>query len=104
MIYNNRDFKNEDDDMSLELLSIIAMQLLQQQRAPKMAAEAFKAILYLIFDLLQKQVIADTTDIIARAISVATKRICDELVEATEQLVCAAAKSNRAGKQLQKGC
>ena len=34
------EFKNEDDDMSLELLSIIAMQLLQQQRNSKMAMEA----------------------------------------------------------------
>ena len=60
------EFKNEDDDMSLELISIIVMQLSQQQRDPKMASEVFKVISYIIFNLQEKQVISDTTDIIAR--------------------------------------
>ena len=98
------EFKCEDDEMTLELLSIIAMQLLQQHRTPKMALEAFKAISYLIFDLQQNQVIADTTDIIAKSVSVAMKRIHDELVEATKNLVSAMAESNKAGELLQIGC
>ena len=98
------EFKCKDDEMTLELLSIIAMQLSQQQRTPKMVLEAFKVISYLIFDLQQRQVIADTTDIIARSVSMAMKRIHDKLVEATEQLVSAAVESNKAGEQLQIGC
>ena len=42
----NSKFKSEDDEMTFELLSIIAMQLSQQARTPKLASEAFKALSY----------------------------------------------------------
>ena len=57
-----KDFKCEDDELSLELLSVIAMQLLQQPRSTKLASEAFKALSYLILDLHQKNVTASITD------------------------------------------
>ena len=79
------DFKSEEDNMSFKLLSAISMQFSQQSRALKFALEAFKAISYIILELHQKRNIEDTTDIIAKAISITTKRIRDELVEATDQ-------------------
>ena len=48
------DFKSKDDKKSFKLLGVIAMQLSQQPRNPKMASEAFKAISYLIFNIHQK--------------------------------------------------
>ena len=48
------EFKSEDNEMTFELLSIIAMQLSQQARIPKLALEAFKALSYLILDTHQK--------------------------------------------------
>ena len=52
----------------------------------------------------QKHIIADITDVIAKAVSIVTKMIHDKLVEAMEQLVIAAAESNKAGELLQMGC
>ena len=98
------DFKSEEDDMSFKLLSIILMQFSQQSRALKFASEAFKAISYIILELHQKRNIEETTDIIAKAISITTKRIRDELVEATNQLVLVVAETNNAGNQLKKDC
>ena len=83
----DKDFKCEDDKLTMELLSVIAMQLSQQLRSTKLASEAFKAMSYLILDLHQKHIVASITDNITRAISMATKRVRDELAEATDQLV-----------------
>ena len=100
----DKDLKCEDDELSLELLSIIAMQLSQQLRSKKLALEAFKALSYLILNLHQKNVAAGITDNIAKAVSMATKRIRDELVAATDQLVIAAMESTEAGEQLVASC
>ena len=78
------DLKSEDDELSFESLSIIAMQLSQQSR--QHASEAFKALSYLIHDLQQKRTIGEITDVIAKAVSAATKRVRNELEEATEAL------------------
>ena len=45
------DLKEEEDELSFESLSIIAMQLSQQSRFPKHTSDAFRALSYLIFDL-----------------------------------------------------
>ena len=100
----DKDFKCEDDKLSLELLSIIAMQLSQQPRSTKLALEVFKALSYLILDLHQKNVAASITDSIAKAISMATKRIRDKLVVAMDQLVLVAVESTEAGEQLVVNC
>ena len=94
----DKDFKCEEDELTLELLSAIAMQLSQQPRSTKLASEAFKAISYLIHDLYQKHVEASITDNIVKAISMATKRVQDEFVGATDQLVQAATKLVKAGE------
>ena len=67
-------------------------------------SEVFKALSYLIYDLHQKHIVNNITDNIAKAINTATKRIWDELVEATEQLVLAAAESKETGAQLKTDC
>ena len=68
------DLKSEDDDLSFEFLSAIAMQLSQQPKlSTKKASEAFKALAYLIRDLHEKRTVAVITDVIANAISLATK-------------------------------
>ena len=66
--------------------------------------EAFKAISYIILELHQKKIIEETTDLIVKAVSVATKRIRDELVEATDQLVSVVADTNKVGAQLKIDC
>ena len=91
------EFKSKDDEMSFKLLSVIAMQLLQQVRNPKLVLEAFKALLYLILDTHQKMVMDSITDSVAKAISTATKRIRDKLDITMDQLVQAAANSTEAG-------
>ena len=98
------DFKSEDDKMSFELLGVIAMQLSQQPRNPKMVSEAFKALSYLIFNIHQKNTVASITDSIAKLVSIATKRIQDKLAEATDQLVLATAESTEAGENLKLDC
>ena len=96
--------KSEDDVMFFNLLSAITMQLSQQPRSAKSALDAFKALAYIILDLHQKHIVADITDTIAKAVSSATKRTCNELVEATEQLVLVVAKNNEASVQLKMDC
>ena len=96
----NEDFKSEDDKLTPELLSIIAMQLSQQSRFTKQASEAFKALSYLIFDLHQKRTVEAITDVIAKAVSLATKRVREELEEATESLTSAIVASSNTVEEL----
>ena len=98
------DFKSEDNEMSFKLLGVIEMQLSQQLRNLKMVSEAFKALSYLIFDIHQKNTVVSITDSIEKSVSTATKRIQDELAEATDQLVLATTKSTEAGKNLKSEC
>ena len=100
----NSDLKSEDNDMSFELLSAIAMQLLQQPRSPKSASDAFKALAYLILDLHQKHIVADITDSIAKAVRMAMRRIWDQLVEAMDQLVLVVAETTETSIQLKTEC
>ena len=93
------DLKSKDDVMSFELLSVIMMQLSQQPRSAKSVLDTFKALAYIILDLHQKHIMADITDTITKAVSLAMKRIHNELVEGTEQLVLVAAKNNEASVQ-----
>jgi hypothetical protein len=99
------DLKSEDDELSFEFLSIIAMQLSQQPKiTSKSASEAFKALSYLIFDLHQKRTTEAITDVIAKAVSLATKRVRDELEAATEQLVAATVSSTNTVEELREEC
>ena len=72
----DKDLKCEDDELMLELLSIIAMQLLQQLRSTKLALEAFKALSYLILDLHQKNVTASITDSIVEILGLCECSTC----------------------------
>ena len=83
------ELKSEDDELSFEFLSIIAMQLSQQSRFSQPASDAFRAFSYLIHDLQQKCTVGEIMDTITKAVSAATKRVQNELEEATE-LVSAA--------------
>ena len=98
------DLKEEEDELSFESLSIIAMQLSQQSRFPKHASDAFRALSYLIFDLQQKCTVGETTDAIAKAVSVATKRVRNELEEATEQVSAVAITANNTAEELCEEC
>ena len=90
--------------VNFELLSAIAMQLSQQNKSPKLASEAFKALSYLILDIHRNNIIEDITDIVAKAISTTKKRVQSELDVAAEQLVQAATESTDAGTQLIMDC
>jgi hypothetical protein len=97
----NGDLKCEDDELSFEYLSIIAMQLSQQPKlSAKKASEAFKALSYLILELHRKGTVEAVTDAIAKAISLATKRVKEEMEEATELIASAAATSNNTAEEL----
>lgn len=99
------DYKSEDDELTLDFLSIIAMQLSQQTKlSAKQASEGFRALSYLIFDLHQKRTVEVITDVIAKAISVATKRVRDELDVATEQLASAVVTSTNTVGELREEC
>jgi hypothetical protein len=101
----DREFKSEDDELTLEFLGIIAMQLSQQPKLSwKQAAEAFKALSYLIIDLHRKRTVEVITDVIAKAVSLATKRVRDELEAATEQLTAAAVTSTNTVEELREEC
>ena len=80
------------------------MQLSQQSRFPKHASDAFRALSYLIFDLQQKCTVGETTDAIAKAVSVATKWVRNELEEATEQVSAVAITANNTAEELHEEC
>ena len=68
------DFKSEDNELTLDFLSIIAMQLLQQPKiSTNQSAEGFRALSFLIFNLYQKRTVEAITDVITKAVSQATK-------------------------------
>ena len=98
----------EDDEFTLEFLSVIAMQFSQQQKlSTKKALEAFKALSYLPFDMYQKRTVEAITDLTVEAISLATKRAredSEELEAVTELLVAAAAASNNTVEELREEC
>ena len=71
----DKEFKCEEDKLTLELLSTIERQLSQQLISTRLATKAFKAISYLILKLHQKHIVVSITDNIAKAISTATKRV-----------------------------
>jgi ElaB/YqjD/DUF883 family membrane-anchored ribosome-binding protein len=99
------ELKSEDDDLTFEYLSIIAMQLSQQSKlSAKKASEAFKALSYLILELHRNGTIEAVTDAIAKAISLATKRVREEMEEATEMMASAAATSNNTAEELREEC
>ena len=99
------DFKSEDDELSFEFLSVIAMQLSQQSRlSTKQASDGFKALSYLIDDLHRKRTVEVITDVIAKAVSLATKRVRDELEAATEQLEAAVVTSTNTVEELKEDC
>ena len=98
------ELKLEDDEMSFEFLSIIAMQLSQQARFPQSASDAFKAMSYLIHDLQQKHIVGEIMDTIAKAVSAATKRIRNKLEEGTELLSSAAVTSTNTADELREEC
>ena len=98
------DLKEEEDELSFESLSIIAMQLSQQSRFPKHTLDAFRALSYLIFDLQQKRTVGKTMDVIAKAVSVATKRVHNKLKDATELVSAVAITANNAAEELCEEC
>ena len=75
------DLKAEDDEMSFEFLSVIAMQLAQQSRFSKHASDALRALSFLIHDLEKRCTVSEITDVVAKAVRIATKRVRNELKE-----------------------
>ena len=53
---------------------------------------------------IRKNTVASIIDSIAKLVSTATKRIWEELAEATDQLVLATTKSTEAGENLKSEC
>ena len=98
------DLKVEEDELSFESLSIIAMQLSQQSRFPKHTLDAFRALSYLIFDLQQKRTVGKTTDVIVKAVSVATKRVHSKLEDATELVSSVTITANNTVEELHEEC
>ena len=99
------DYKSEDDELTLDFLSIIAMQLSQRVKLTAFqASEAFKALSYLILDLHQKRTVGVITDVIAKSVSLATKRVREELEEVTEQLTVATVASTNVTVELGTDC
>ena len=98
------DLKTEDEELTLEYLSVIAMQLSQQIRFTKQASDAFKAFSYLIFDLQQKRTVGEITDVIAKAGSTATKRVRNELEETTELIAALAITTTNTAEELREEC
>ena len=83
----NGDLKSEDDELTWDFLSAIAMQLSQCSKILVFqTSEAFKVLSYVILDLHKRRTVEAITDVIAKAVSLATKRVREELDEATEQL------------------
>ena len=101
----NGDLKSEDDELTWDFLSAIAMQLSQR---PKISAfqtsEAFKALSYVILDLHKKRTVEAITDVIAKAVSLATKRVREELDEATEQLTLAVTSTTNTALDTKRDC
>ena len=101
----NGDFKSEDDELTWEFLSIIAMQLSQRSKPSVFqTSEAFKALSYLILELHKKRTVEAITDVIAKAVSLATKRVREELEEATEQLTLAVTTTTNTALDTEKDC
>ena len=72
------DFKSEDNELTFEFMSILAMQLSQQVKlSTKQESEGLRALSYLIFNLHQKCTVIAIMDVITKAVSVATKRDCN---------------------------
>ena len=69
------DFKSEDEELTLDFLSIIAMQMSHRPKLSTFqASDSFKALAYLILDLHEKRTMEAITDVIAKAVSLAMKR------------------------------
>ena len=99
------DFKSEDDELTFKFLSILAMQISQQVKLlTKQVSEGLRALSYLIFDLHQKRTVMAIMDIIAKAVSMATKRVHNELEVVTEQLAAAAVTSTNTVEELHEEC
>ena len=81
------------------------MQLSQQAKlSTKQVSEGFRALSYLIFDLHQKHTVIAIMDVITKAVSVATKRVCNELEVVTEQLAAATVMSTNTVEELREEC
>ena len=101
----NGDFKSEDDELTWDFLSAIAMQLSQRPKLSAFqASEAFKALAYLILDLHRKRTVEAIADVVAKAVSLATKRVREELEEATEQLTLAVTTTTNTALDTKKDC
>ena len=101
----NGDFKSEDDELTWDFLSAIAMQLSQRPKLSVFqASEAFKALAYLILNLHRKHTVEAIADVVAKAVSLATKRVREELEEATEQLMLAVTTTTNTALDMKKDC
>lgn len=101
----NSDFKSEDDELTFEFLSVIAMQFSQQPKlSAKKASEAFKALSYLILELHHNDTTGAITDAVARAVSQATNRVRAEMEEATELMSATAITSNNTAEEMREEC
>ncbi|KAF8799165.1 hypothetical protein BYT27DRAFT_7264182 [Phlegmacium glaucopus] len=70
LFLSSREFKREETVLSMENMSMIAMQLSQQSNIPHHATEAFKALSFLIIDIHQHNNTETITEMIAKSVAV----------------------------------
>ena len=76
----------------------------QQSRFSKHTSDALRALSFLIHDLEKRRTVSEITDEVAKAVSIATKRVQNELEEATELISSVAITSTNTAEELQEEC
>jgi hypothetical protein len=80
------------------------MQLSQQARFSGHASDALKALAYLILDLQRKHTVNEITNVVAKAISLATKRMWKELEDVVGNITAETVSSTNAAEGLHGEC
>ncbi|KAF8800093.1 hypothetical protein BYT27DRAFT_7263233 [Phlegmacium glaucopus] len=100
----NGDFKHEDTEMSMEVLSMTAMQLSRQTKTLKHATEALKALAFLITDIHLQNTTEIILEMVAKSVNVVTKRIRTEITDMVEQLSEVTGVMNTTIEELREEC
>jgi hypothetical protein len=101
----DNDLKSDDDELTLDFLSIVAMQMSQQAKlTTKQASDGLKALSHLMRDIYDKRIVDAITGVIAKAVNDATKKAKEDIETATELLTSAAARSNNTAEELREEC
>ncbi|KAF8815849.1 hypothetical protein BYT27DRAFT_7212689 [Phlegmacium glaucopus] len=104
LFLSSGEFKRKETVLSMENLSMIAMQLLQQSNIPHHATEAFKALSFLIINIHQHNNAETIMEMIAKSVAIVTKRLHTEIEDATDQLTTTTITINTTVDELQEEC